>query len=385
MKEIYLDNAATTPVIPQVVEAITDCLKNDYGNPSSMHRLGIRAEKRIKDAKRHVADLLKTEPEEIIFTSGGTEANNMALLGTAYSRMRRGKHCITTAIEHPSVLQAFAHLENQGFEVTYLPVDADGVISLDDLHKSIREDTILVSVMHVNNETGSIQPIREIGVMLANRPRKPVFHVDAIQSAGKLPVYPSQWGIDLLSVSGHKIHAPKGIGALYIRSGVRIQPILFGGNQQDGLRSGTENISGIVGMGEGAKWIARQLHENSDYLRKLKYTIVEKVKQALPDAVFNGNIDNGAPHILNIGFPGLKGEVLLHALEEEGVYVSSGSACSSRDRKLSHVLKAMGVDDRVLEGSIRVSVSYLTTEEEIEEFIPRLVRAVKRIERFTRR
>ena len=364
---------------------VTDCLKNDYGNPSSMHRLGIRAEKRIKESKNHVSNLLKVSPEEIIFTSGGTEANNMAILGTAYDRRRMGKHCITTSIEHPSVLQAFAHLENQGYEVTYLPVDGNGVISLDDFQNNLREDTILVSIMHVNNETGSIQPIQQIGAMLKAHANKPVLHVDAIQSVGKLQILPLQWGVDLLSISGHKIHAPKGIGAIYIRNGIRLQPILFGGNQQGGLRSGTENISGIVGIGEGAKWIAQQLLEKKGYLAELKKKLIEGVQKSIPNAVFNGSLENSAPHIINVGFPGLRGEILLHALEEEGVYVSSGSACSSRSKQFSHVLKAMGVSDDVLEGSIRLSISYLTTMEEIEEFIPRLVRTVKRIERFTRR
>ncbi|MGI6140278.1 MAG: cysteine desulfurase family protein [Caldicoprobacterales bacterium] len=385
MMEIYLDNAATTPVVPPVVEAITDCLKNDYGNPSSMHRLGIRAEKRVKEAKNRVSNLLKAAPEEIVFTSGGTEANNLAILGTAYNRRRIGKHCITTAIEHPSVLQAFRHLENQGYEISYLPVDRNGVISPDDVQKNLREDTVLVSIMHVNNETGSVQPISKVGAILNGQVNKPIFHVDAIQSAGKLPIFPSSWGIDLLSVSGHKIHAPKGIGALYIRKGVRLQPILFGGNQQDGLRSGTENLPGIVGIGVAAKWIGQLLDEKSDYLAGLKKKLIEDIRRFIPGIVINGSTENSAPHILNIGFPGLRGEILLHALEEEGVYVSSGSACSSRDKRFSHVLKAMGVDELVLEGSIRLSTSYLTTMEEIEAFTPRLVRTVKRIERFTRR
>ncbi|HHU79368.1 MAG: cysteine desulfurase family protein [Caldicoprobacterales bacterium] len=385
MTEIYLDYAATTPVIPQVIEAVTDCLKNDYGNPSSMHRLGIQAEKRIKDAKNQVSHLLNAAPDEIVFTSGGTESNNMAILGAAYDKKRRGMHCITTVIEHPSVLQAFAHLEEQGYEVTYLSVDRNGIISLDELKKSIRDDTILVSIMHINNETGSVQPIRQIGAVLNGCSRKPVFHVDAIQSFGKLPVYPEQMGIDLLSVSGHKIHAPKGVGALYIRKGVRIKPILFGGNQQGGIRSGTENIPGIVGLGTGAGWIAKQQNERGSYLSELKNRLVKGISQAVPTAVINGSRDTSAPHIINVGFPGLRGEVLLHALEEEGVYVSTGSACSSRNRKQSHVLKAMGLDNQLLEGSIRISTSYLTTLEEIEAFLPVLTRAVARIERYTRR
>jgi len=387
MKQIYLDYAATTPVIPEVVNAVTECLKNDYGNPSSLHRLGIQAEKRIKEAKSYISSLLRTTPEEIIFTSGGTEANNMAILGTAYDKKRIGKHCITTAIEHPSVLRTFEQLEKQGYEVTYLSVDKRGIISLDELKNNLRQDTILVSIMHVNNETGSVQPIREIGALLEGQKQKPVYHVDGIQSFGKIPLFPDRWGVDLLSLSGHKIHAPKGVGALYKRKNIRIQPILFGGNQQGGLRSGTENIPGIVGMGEGAKWVSQKLAEDEGYLRRLKDKLISGIQEAFPNAVINGSTSEGesAPHILNVGFPGLKGEILLHALEDEGVYVSTGSACSSRDRKLSHVLKALGADDRTADGSIRISISYLTTEEEIDAFIPILVRTVSRIERFTRR
>jgi cysteine desulfurase len=385
MKEIYLDYAATTPIVPEVLDVIIDCLKNDFGNPSSMHGLGIRAEKRIKEASINVAGLLGALPEEILFTSGGTEANNLAILGTAYDKKRRGMHCITSSIEHPSVLQAFSHLESQGYDVTYLPVDANGLISLDELKNELREDTILVSIMHVNNEVGSIQGIEEIGALLKRQKVKPVFHVDAIQSFGKLPIRPEQWGIDLLSVSGHKIHAPKGIGALYIKKGLRLQPILFGGNQQGGLRSGTENISGIVGLGEAAKWIGRMQASKPDYLPQLKDRLVKGIQLTFPQAHINGSLENGAPHILNIAFPGLRGEIILHGLEEEGVYVSTGSACSSRNKKHSHVLTGLGLSDKVVEGSIRISLSYLTTSEEIDEFIPILTRTVERFAGYIRR
>lgn len=385
MKEIYLDNAATTPLVPEVSAAVIDCMKNDFGNPSSMYSLGIRAEKRIIKAAKQTAHLLRVPPEEILFTSGGTESNNMAVLGTAYNNKRRGLHCITTSIEHPSVLQCFSYLESLGYEVSYLPVDTDGVISLDDIKNCLREDTILVSIMHVNNEIGSIQPIQEIGAVLKRLKSKPIFHVDAIQSFGRLLLRPEQWGIDLLSFSGHKIHAPKGIGALYIRKGVRIQPIIFGGNQQNGLRSGTENITGIVGLGEAAQWIEQRQAAEPDYLSQLKTKLASGIKQAFPQAAINGSLENGASHILNISFPGLKGEILLHALEEEGVYVSTGSACSSRSRKISHVLTSTGLSRQAAEGSIRISLSYLTTMEEIDAFLPILTRTVKRIEKFTRR
>ncbi|NLC45474.1 MAG: cysteine desulfurase, partial [Clostridiales bacterium] len=312
-------------------------------------------------------------------------ANNLAILGTAYDKKRRGKHCITSSIEHPSVLQAFSHLESQGYEITYLPVDEDGIISLDDLKSALREDTILVSIMHVNNEIGSIQEIQEIGLLLRKEKSKPVFHVDAIQSFGKLPIRPEQWGIDLLSISGHKIHAPKGIGALYIKKGVRLQPILFGGSQQGGIRSGTENISGIVGLGEAAKWIAERQTSEPEHLSHLKGSLAKGIQHAFPRAHINGSLDKTAPHILNVAFPSLRGEILLHGLEEEGVYISTGSACSSRNKKLSHVLTGIGLNDQMVEGSIRISLSHLTTREDIDEFIPILIRTVERLERYIRR
>lgn len=385
MDQIYLDHAATTPVLPEVIDAVIDCLKNDFGNPSSMHKLGIQAEKRIKDAKYQVSEVIRVDPEEIIFTSGGTEANNLAIFGTAYDKRRIGTHCITTAIEHPSVLSSFEHLEKQGYEVTYIPVDHNGVISLESFENALRPDTILVSMMQVNNEIGAIQPIQKIGAMMKGMKTKPVFHVDAIQSYGKLPLYPRDWDVDLVSISGHKIHAPKGVGALYKRKGVRLQPLIMGGGQQGGLRSGTENITGIVGMGVGASLVGQRLLHDSQYLYQLKEQLVLDIKSALPGVVINGNERDSAPHILNIAFPGLRGEVLLHTLEGEGVFVSTGSACSSKDKKISHVLKAIGLDDKTAEGAIRISISYLTTQSEIKSFIPILVQSVKQVEKFTRR
>lgn len=385
MNQIYLDNAATTPVIETVIDAVTDCLRNDFGNPSSMHRLGIRSEKKIKEARKFVGDVIRADPEEIIFTSGGTEANNYAIAGTVFDKQRIGRHCITTSIEHPSVLRTFEHLEKQGFEVTYLPVGRCGIISLDDLRDALRPDTILISMMHVNNEIGSVQPVDKVGGLLGTLKNKPVFHVDAIQSYGKIPLYPREWGIDLVSISGHKIHAPKGIGALYKRKGARLQPILFGGGQQGGLRSGTENLPGIVGIGEAAKWIGQKLQHENTRLYELRQLLVSGIKEAFPGVVINSPDEGFAPHIINIGFPGLRGEVLLHALEDQGVYVSTGSACSSRDKKISHVLKAIGLDDRAAEGSIRLSISYLTTPEEIKAFVPILVQSVEMLEKYIRR
>ncbi|HZK35284.1 MAG TPA: cysteine desulfurase family protein [Bacillota bacterium] len=385
MKQIYLDNASTTPVFPEVIESISKSLESDYGNPSSLHRLGIESEKRINETIEGISETLHTSSEQVIFTSGGTEANNMAIIGLALDRHRRGKHLITSEIEHPSVLRAFEFLEDQSYDVTYLPVNNDGLISLDSLKEALRDNTILVSIMHVNNEIGSVQPIEDMGRIIKNANRNTAFHVDAVQSFGKLDLYPREWHIDLLSASGHKIHGPKGVGFLYKKRAVRIKPILFGGDQQDGLRSGTENIGGIVGLGRAIEINNQMRKKRPDHLYKLKELLLEQLKGHLPQAVFNGDVASTAGHIINISFPGLQGEVLLHALEQEGVYVGTGSACSSRDKKSSHVQKAIGIDDRRAQGSIRISTSYMTEETHIKAFVPILEKTISRIERFVRR
>ena len=256
---IYLDNAATTPVHPDVAKAVMDCMVNDFGNPSSLHRLGLNAEKRVKEAREQIAWALGVSTDSIFFTSGGTEANNLAIIGTAMARRREGKHCITTQIEHPSVLNTFKYLEKEGWEVTYLPVDKRGMLDPDDVVKAVRSDTVLISIMHVNNEIGSIQPVEDIAKLVKEKGLSPLFHVDAIQSFEKLDLKPRRWGIDLLTVSGHKIHAPKGIGALYMRKGVKIHPVHWGGGQEGGIRSGTENVPGIVGFGEAVRWIEQDI------------------------------------------------------------------------------------------------------------------------------
>lgn len=381
---IYLDNAATTPIHRDVAEAVMECMLYDFGNPSSLHGMGLKAEKKLKEARERIASALGVDSEGLFFTSGGTEANNLAIIGTAMARRREGKHCITTQIEHPSVLNTFKYLEKEGWKVTYLPVNSGGVVSPDDVRRAMRPDTVLVSIMHVNNEIGSIQPIQEIGRLLKAEGSSALFHVDAVQSFGKLDIKPLQWGIDLLSISGHKIHAPKGIGALYMRKGVKIHPLLWGGGQERGVRSGTENMPGIVGFGEAVRW----LEEGTDrsYLYRLKGILVAELTQRIPWAVINGpSPEEGAPHILSVSFPGIRGEVMLHALEEKGVYVGTGSACSSRRGHTSHVLEAIGVKKDVAQGAIRISLSYLNTEDEMRQAAQIIEQCAKELEGFVRR
>lgn len=385
MRNIYLDNAATSPVFPEVIDSISKSLQSDYGNPSSLHRLGIQSEKKIRRAGQLISNTLGIESGQIIFTSGGTEANNMAIIGAALARQRQGRHLITTLIEHPSVLRTFEFLEEQAFEVTYLPVDERGLVCLDRLKEAIRKDTILVSIMHVNNEIGSIQPIREIGQAIKAINRDIVFHVDAVQSFGRLDLSPRDCQIDLLTASGHKIHGPKGIGFLYKKADIRLRPIIFGGGQQDDLRSGTENLSGIVGLEKAVEMINQKKKECTNKLYNLKDLLLTQIKKELAQAVFPVDPTLTAPHIISIAFPGLLGEVILHALEEENVYVGTGSACSGRRRQQSHVLKAVGLDSRAIEAAIRVSTSYMTSQEDIKDFVTILKNVVKRLERFSRR
>lgn len=384
MPEIYLDNSATTRVRPEVVAAMVRIMEEDYGNPSSVHRRGQAAEQAVKAARRAVADVLAVLPEEIVFTSGGTEANNLAILGLALARARQGRHLITTAVEHPSVLEAFRRLENEGFQVTYLPVDREGLPDLNALSEVLTPDTILVSTMHVNNEVGAITPLEEVARILSQRKPRPAWHVDAVQGFARLPLLPHRLGIDLVSLSAHKIRGPKGVGALFVRRGIRLQPQILGGGQEAGLRSGTENVPGIVGLGVAARLAWEERAEAVAHMSKLKARLRDRILAEIPDTVANGPKEQGAPHILNISFGGLKGEVLLHALEERGIYVSTGSACSSHHAPGSHVLKAMRLPPNLLDGAIRFSLSPANAEEEVDytveclkEIVPEL-RAVMR-------
>lgn len=385
-QSIYLDNAATTPVLPEVVEEMTISLTQDFGNPSSIHGLGLQSERRMKHARNQVSGLLQVAPEDIIFTSGGTESNNLAILGVTRARKRYGNHCITTAIEHSSVLNTFDYLEQEGWDITYLPVDGQGVIDMDDLKDAIRDDTVLVSIAHVNSEIGSVQPIGEIGLFLKNNYPHIVFHTDGVQSFGRLNLRPMEWEIDLVSISGHKIHGPKGIGALYIKKGTPLSTLQWGGGQELGIRSGTENLPGIVGFGKAADWMAGRLDRDDTYIEELKLGLVEDIIKIVPEAVINGPVpEKGAPHILNLSIPGIRGETLLHVLESYGVYVSTGSACSSRRVKTSHVLDAIGASTQAAEGAIRLSFSYLNTKEEMSQVPMILRKSVDQVKRFTRR
>jgi cysteine desulfurase len=364
--EAYFDNSATTKVLDCVKDAVVDAMCVNYGNAAAKHRKGVEAENLVREAKKAIADTLKVQEKEILFTSGGTESNNTALIGTALANRRAGKHLITTGVEHPSIYNTMSFLEEMGFEVTYLPVDHLGHISLEDLEKAIREDTILVSVMYVNNEVGAVEPIEAISQCIKKKNPKTLFHVDAIQAYGKYKIRPKKQGIDLLSVSGHKIHAPKGVGFLYIRDGVKIRPILFGGGQQKGMRSGTENVPGCVGLGVAA----REAYKDFDACIEKLYTLREHLiagLKPLGGVTINGSEDRtNAPQIVSASFGGVRSEVLLHALEDKGVYVSSGSACSSNHPGISGTLKGIGVKKELLDSTIRFSLGDLNTEEEVD-------------------
>lgn len=379
---IYFDNAATTCVFPEVVEAMQDAMQVTYGNPSAKHMKGIEAENKVKAAQELIAKTLRAKPKEILFTSGGTESNNTAIIGTAMANRRKGKHIITTKVEHASVYEPMYHLEEEGYEVTYLDVDSEGIVDLDQLEESIREDTILVSCMMVNNEIGAIEPIKEIAKIIKAKNPNTIFHVDAIQAYGKLPIVPKNMGIDLLSTSGHKIHGPKGIGFLYIKEGTKISPIIFGGGQQKGMRSGTENVPGIVGLAVACEKMIGKNYENAEKIREVKEYFQERIKE-IEDIKDNSG---KAPHVASISFKKLRSEVLLHALEDREIYVSSGSACSSNKKQaVSGTLNAIALSDEFKDGTLRFSFSIENTKEEVDETIKALKELVPMLRRFVRK
>lgn len=383
--EIYFDNSATTPVFPCVREVMMRTMEDDFGNPSSMHRKGMDAENYIRTAKTQIAKTLKVDEKEILFTSGGTESNNTAILGTVSANPRLGKHLITSAIEHPSVANTMHWLEGQGYRVTYLPVDHEGRISLEDLAAAIDDETILVSIMMVNNEIGTREPIEEISRVIKEKNPNTIFHVDAVQAYGKYVIRPKKWGIDLMSVSGHKIHGPKGIGFLYIRDKVKINPIIFGGEQQKGLRSGTENVPGIAGLGAAAEEIYREHESRTAYLYRCKSRMTEGLLQLEGVTVNGPAVDDGAPHVVSASFAGVRSEVLLHALEDKGIYVSAGSACASNHPGLSSTLVAIGLDPKLLDCTLRFSFSIFTTEEEVDETLKALKELLPFLRKYTRK
>ena len=402
--EIYLDNAATTACSPEVAEIVQQAMLTDFGNPSSLHRKGIEAEKHLRQATSTLAGILKCKEKEIFFTSGGTESNNWAILGGAHARARSGKHVITTAIEHPSVAEPFHLLEEEGFEVTVLPVDARGLVTADQVAEAMRPDTTLISVMMVNNEIGTILPVAEIGETIHRKNADVLFHVDAVQAFGKQVVHPAAMHIDLLSVSGHKIHGPKGIGILYVRDGARIRPMLLGGGQQKGMRSGTDNVPGMAGLACAAEKAYAGMQESVAQMRRCQARLIAGLLE-MENVVIHGacageegrSHDPGAerehilyqadaaPHIVNASFLGIRSEVLLHALEEKEIFVSSGSACSSHKRTPSAVLTAIGCRKEEIESAIRFSFSGETTEEEIDTTVQALRELVPVLRRFVRK
>lgn len=383
--EVYLDNSATTRCFDQVAELTAHIMCEDYGNPSSLHRKGVQAEKYTRYAKEVIAGSLKVNEKEIFFTSGGTESDNLALIGCAQANCRSGRHLITTQIEHPAILQTMKYLEKEGFRVTYLPVDQKGCVRLEDLERAITGETILVSIMHTNNEVGSMQPVAEAGALIKRMNPRILFHVDAVQGYGKFRIYPKRMKIDLMSASGHKIHGPKGVGLLYVDEKVKINPISFGGGQQNGMRSGTENVPGAAGFAKAVELIYQNLDQDIEKMYQLKKAFVEGI-QKMDDVVVNGCLDEaGAPHVVSVSFKGVRSEVILHALEDKGIYVSAGSACSARKPHPSATLQAMGVEKELLGSTIRFSFSVFTTMEEINYTLQTLYDIIPMLRRYTRK
>lgn len=361
---IYFDNSATTKPFKEVLDSFVKVSSDYFGNPSSLHQIGGQAEKLLSQARNQIATLLGVRASEIVFTSGGTEGNNLAIKGTALALNGRGKHIITTEIEHASVHNAMKQLEELGFEVTYVPVNSSGLVSSSDIKKAIRKDTVLVSVIHINNEVGAVQPIWEIGQMLSGFP-KILFHVDHVQGAGKLPLDFYNCGIDLCTISGHKFHGLKGTGALFVREGINISSLLSGGDQEGKKRGGTENVAGMVAMAKALRMSLELQDKKSDHLKKILETIRAGLKK-MPEVVIHTPVQSMAPHILNFSIEGLKAEVFVHALEQKGIFVSTTSACSSKRHSASKTLLAMGIPAGLAESAIRISLSYDNTLQEAE-------------------
>jgi len=383
--ECYLDNSATTKAFDEVIEAVQSEMSEYYGNPSSMHIKGFEAEKKIKETTKIIASTLKCDESEIIYTSGGTEADNMALIGIARAYKRSGKHIITSSIEHAAVLQSAEFLKEEGYEITYLSTDSKGVINLEELENSIREDTILVSIMGVNNEIGTVEPIEKISEIIKKKNPNTLFHVDAVQAYGKIKLIPKKMGIDLLSVSGHKIHGPKGIGFLYVSYKVKIKPIIFGGGQQKNMRSGTENVCGIMGLGAAVKRIFDNFDEDTARMRELREYMIKGLKECEGVTINGADAEGSAPHIVSASVKGVRAEVLLHSLEEKGIYISSGSACASNKPAVSATLKAIGVDKELLDSTVRFSFSVLTTKDEIDYALENFKETIEKLRLYVRR
>ena len=390
MPLIYLDNSATTRPLPGVIEAVRRSMAEGYGNPSSLHRLGMEAERAMEDARSEVANLLSVDRTEMYFTSGATESNNALIRGVLRAYRHRGNHVITTAVEHPSVRGLCEHLEREGTRVTYLPVDEEGRIDPEDVRRHLDPETILCTIMTVNNEMGAVQPLAEVGAILAQAPSpRPIFHTDAVQAVGKLNVNWRHAGVDALSISAHKFHGPRGVGALYLRKGLNLPPLLQGGGQERGFRSGTENTPAIAGMAEAARWLREEGFAEYARLHTLKQYLGDQIRSTIPDSYINGPppgapADRGAPHILNASFPGIRGEVLVHALEEHDICVSTGSACSAKGAKEKTAVDVMPIGDARAETAIRISLCPFNTRDEMDRVLSVLRKTVPALRRITR-
>jgi len=383
--DVYFDNSASTKVSEKAIEIMLKTMRDDYANTSGKHIKGVEAESYVKDAADIIAKTLKVKKGEIIFTSGGTESNNMALIGGAMSRKRYGKHIIISGIEHPAVYRPAEFLTEQGFELSVLPVNGEGQVDLELLKSAIRDDTVLVSVMYVNNEIGAIEPVEEISKIIKAENKDILFHVDAIQAYTKLRINPKSQGIDMLSASGHKFHGPKGVGFLYIDSNVKINPIIFGGGHQRGMRSGTLNTTGIAGMGVAAKEAYDNFDERINKISDLKYYLMDELEKTEGAILNTGRGEKFAPQVISVSFEDIRAEVLLHALEDRGIYVSSGSACSSNHPGISGTLKAIGVRENLLDATIRISLSELNNKEEADYFIKNLKELLPLLRKFVRK
>jgi len=378
MKTVYLDHCATTPLHPDALTAMLPFLRDSFGNPSSIHALGRKAREAVEEARGRVAALIGANASEIVFTSGGTEANNLAIQGIARASKDRGNHIVTSSIEHHAVLKTCQYLERNGFTVTYLPVDHHGIVNPEDLKKALTDKTILVSVMHANNEVGTIEPIDEIGRIVTERGI--AFHTDAIQSAGKVPLNVKEMSVDLLSISAHKFYGPKGIGALYIREGIRIDPILYGGEQEKGIRSGTENVASVAGLGKACELARETVAVRMDEIRKMRDALQERISTAVPGLTINGHPVSRLPNCLSVSVPGLIGETILRDLDARGIAVSSGSACTSHSVEISHVLSAMRLPEETAQGTVRLSLGIINTPDEIEYAAASFVEVVEKLE-----
>ncbi len=377
MKQIYMDHGATTPVDPLVVDAMLPYFTETFGNASSLHSFGQEANSALEQSRQQVAASIGAKPEEIIFTSGGTESDNLAIKGIAYRNSGKGKHIITSTIEHPAILDTCAYLEKEGFDVTYVPADSDGIIDMDELEKAIRDDTILISVMHANNEIGTIQPISDISKL--TKEKGIYLHTDAVQSFGKIAVNVDELGVDMLSMSSHKIYGPKGVGALYVRKGTPLQALAHGGSHERSMRAGTENISGIVGFAKAVALADERLVDDEKHMTQLRDSLIGKVMDSIDDVELSGHPTNRLPNNVNLRFSFIEGESMLLFLDMKGIAISTGSACSSKSLEPSHVLTAIGLRPEDSHGSLRITLGKDNTQEEVDYVVDALVEVVGRL------